>query len=66
MNLKGKGKRKMALIEKTMRTDPNGKLYFTDYPLKSEFYEKLNSIYRQLELLDKINKKKNWIRRRKR
>lgn len=55
----------MALIEKTMRTDPNGKLYFTDYPLKSEFYEKLNSIHRKLELLDKINKKKNWLRRRK-
>lgn len=56
----------MALIEKTMRTDPNGKIYLADYPLKSEFYEKLNSVYRKLELLDKINKKKNWIRRRKR
>ena len=56
----------MALIEKTMRTDPNGHIYFTEYTLKNEFYEKLNSIYRQLELLDKINKKKNWLRRRKR
>ena len=56
----------MSLIEKTMRTDPNGKLYFTDYPLKSEFYEKLSSINRKLKLLEKINKKKNWLRRRKR
>lgn len=56
----------MALIEKTMRTDPNGYIHLSEYPLKSEFYEKLNSINRELELLDKINKKKNWLRRRKR
>ena len=56
----------MALIEKIMKTDPNGHIHFAEYTLTNEFYEKLNSIYRKLELLDKINKKKNWLRRRKR
>lgn len=56
----------MVTIEKTMRTDPNGKIYLSDYPLKSEFYEKLDGIRRKMDLLEKINKKKNWIRRRKR
>ena len=56
----------MALIEKIMKTDPNGHIYFSEYTLKNEFYEKLSSINRELKLLEKINKKKNWIRRRKR
>lgn len=56
----------MALIEKTMRTDPNGHIFLSEYPLKNEFYEKLSSINRKLKLLEKINKKKNWLRRRKR
>ena len=49
----------MALIENTMKIDTNGYL-------KNEFYERIDDLNRKLKLLEKINKKKNWLRRRKR